>query len=149
MHRTPLLRLCLCMKCVLYYCRASFDRLWCCRILLLLIQLLSICCCCCCGLCVFPVQLCVQARASGCPLWFVSSESEKLHPSLPLNTAVVLPIDLEADSTGNQEGSYAAVGLMERNWMNIARNNERKETFSIHSVSERSPPCVLYCSILS
>lgn len=43
-------------------------------------------------------QLCEQARASECPLWFTSTAVRKLHPSLPLNTAVVLPVHLDTDS---------------------------------------------------
>ena len=43
-------------------------------------------------------QLCEQARASECPLWFTSTAVRKLHPSLPLNTAVVLPVHLDSDS---------------------------------------------------
>lgn len=46
----------------------------------------------------FALQLCEQARASECPLWFTSTSTKKLHPSLPLNTAVVLPVHLHADS---------------------------------------------------
>lgn len=44
------------------------------------------------------LQLCEQAKTSECPLWFTSTATKKLHPSLPLNTAVVLPVRLAADS---------------------------------------------------
>ena len=40
----------------------------------------------------------MQAWAGECPLWFTSTAARKLHPSLPLNTAVVLPVHLDTDS---------------------------------------------------
>lgn len=44
------------------------------------------------------MQLCEQARESECPLWFTSTATKKLHPSLPINTAVVLPVHVNTDS---------------------------------------------------
>ncbi|CAN0063883.1 unnamed protein product [Pylaiella littoralis] len=77
---------------------------------------------------VLSPQLCEQARASECPLWFVSTATKKLHPSLPLNTAVVLPVYLHVDSDDDKDEraddtSYMAVFLSltlhERNMLSL------------------------------
>eukprot|EP00903_Cladosiphon_okamuranus_P011855 g11137.t1 len=76
---------------------------------------------------VLSPQLCEQARASECPLWFTSTATKKLHPSLPLNTAVVLPVHLHADSddedTRAEDTYYVAVFLSltlhERNLLSL------------------------------
>lgn len=62
------------------------------------------------------LQLCEQARASECPLWFTSTAMKKLHPSLPINTAVVLPVRLHTDSDDEDkrpdDSYYMAVRLI-------------------------------------
>ncbi|CAN0088492.1 unnamed protein product [Ectocarpus sp. 6 AP-2014] len=75
---------------------------------------------------VLSPQLCEQARASECPLWFKSTPARKLHPSLPINTAVVLPVHLHVDSDDEDkmaDDTYIAVFLSltlhERNLLSL------------------------------
>lgn len=55
--------------------------------------------------------MCEQARANECPLWFTpkTDTDTKLHPSLPLNTAVALPVSLTSESSADNDGGYIAV----------------------------------------
>ncbi|CAB1104498.1 unnamed protein product [Ectocarpus sp. CCAP 1310/34] len=75
---------------------------------------------------VLSPQLCEQARASECPLWFKSTPARKLHPSLPINTAVVLPVHVNVDSDDEDkmtDDTYIAVFLSltlhERNLLSL------------------------------
>eukprot|EP00752_Nemacystus_decipiens_P007986 g7135.t1 len=76
---------------------------------------------------VLSPQLCEQARASECPLWFTSTATKKLHPSLPLNTAVVLPVHLDAESDDEEKRAedtyymavFLSLTLHERNLLSL------------------------------
>lgn len=58
--------------------------------------------------------MCEQAKASECPLWFTSTPSRKLHPSLPINTAVALPVHIDTDSDDEGAGKlYVAVSSVD------------------------------------
>lgn len=73
---------------------------------------------------VLSPSMCEQTRASECPLWFTSSATRKLHPSLPLNTVVVLPVHLDDmyqgdENTGDYIAVFLSLQLLERNRLSL------------------------------